>query len=277
MGVFKAKFDPQRQPHDRKMANFMQGKEVVVSTGFGSCRLFMFSGQYKGKVYVTNLRVAFIPDDARVMPILNLPWVTNSSIQVKSGLGGAVAVFESNDGSFSSIDSTKAIIRDIEELKARTSDQLTEIESTEVAFMPDIRVLCARCATIIKAGQTQRCSFCLRNIVWPAVMTNVIRLAQDHEFYVPEVLANGKDSGSYVLTSGMSTLVMAAHCSGQSDFVAEAERLATAIINKQLVSPDEFGSLPEIKGMSLGQENNSNLWEAAKLLPQNLFGTENDF
>jgi hypothetical protein len=234
----------------------------------------LFSGQYKGKVYVTNLRVAFIPDDPRVMPILNLPWASNSSIQVKSGLGGAVAVFESDDGSFSSIDSTKAIIRDIEELKARTSDQLTEIESTEVAFMPDIRILCSGCATIIGKDNFKQCSFCLRNIVWPTAMTNVIRLAQDHEFYVPEVLENGKESGSYVLTSGTATLVMAAYCSGQADFVADAERLATAIINKKLVSPDDFGSLPVLKGMNLGHENNSNLWEAAKKLPQNLFGPE---
>ena len=275
MGVFKARFDPQRQPHDRKMANFMQDKEVVVSTGFGSCRPSMFSGQYKGKVYVTNLRAAFIPDDPRVMPIINLPWSTNSSIKVKSGLGGAVAVFENNDGSFASIDSTKAIIRDVVEFKARTSAQLTEIDSTEVAFMPDIRTICAACATIIGKDNFQQCSFCLRNIVWPSVMTNVIRLAKDHEFYVPEVLANGKDSGSYVLTSGTATLVMAAYCSGQSEFIADAERLATAIINKQLVSPDEFASLPALKGMHTGQDNNSNLWEAAKKLPQNLFGAEN--
>lgn len=274
--MFKARFDPQRQPHDRKMANFMQGKEVLVSSGFGACRLFMFSPQYKGKVYVTNLRVAFIPDDEPVIPMLNLPWETNSSIQVKSGLGGAVAIFERNDGSFSGIDSTKAMIRDIEEWKARPSDQLTEIESTEVAFMPDIKILCASCAKIIGKDKFQQCSFCLRNIVWPDIITNVIRLAQDHELYVPEFLANGNDSGSYVLTSGTATLVMAAQCSGQSDFIADAERLATAIINKQLISPDDFGPLPTLKGMNLGHENNSNLWEAAKKLPQNLFGLEDN-
>jgi hypothetical protein len=68
----------------------------------------------KGKVYVTTHRVAVVFDSADLGAMWAVPWSEIRNLEVKKSLMAATAFLSTADGSEWAVDSTKAIIRDIE-------------------------------------------------------------------------------------------------------------------------------------------------------------------
>jgi len=273
MGIFSANFDPKSSVHDQKMARFMQPQENIYITGFGSCRMFMFASVTKGKIYVTNLRTVVILDDARIQPIFNIEWSEIANFQKKLGFGGGTVVFEKFNGSMSAVDSTKAIIKEIENIFENESKKLKQLDTSEAILLREADAFCSGCSMQLPSAK-QKCPYCLRIINWTEDLKNIIALAQTVEQYIPEKYPDGKDTGRDVLISGTATLAMAAKCQGLENFVSDADKLATAIREKNPVSSSEFMEFPIIRGVG-DQTNNKNLWNAAKALPFNLFGNVN--
>lgn len=257
-------FDPKAaSPHDRRFNAIKQNAEVVSSAGFGAL-LVPGLKPSKGKIFVTTIRLAAILDDPRMPPSWSAKWCDMSNIRVKKGFMGATAFVTSNDFDLG-VDSTKAIVGDIERAWLHLRGVKPTLEHCHAQFPPQIDVLCSACGGQIPPG-SPTCRFCLRVVDWPTPLAELSRAQEHPDSLLPERFPDGSPTQRDVLLPGLSTLVIAAHCAGETDFVKRAGNLVTAIQQRRNADPDEFGSLPRLRGAG-DEEANAAFWRMATKVP----------
>jgi len=112
MSSQRGSFQPNQGKHDPVMARMLGPGESVTSSGFGSLLVPMMKPM-RGKVYVTTHRVAVVFDGGGMGPAWMVPWGDISAVNAKKNLIAATAFLTTGDDQWG-VDSTKAIVRDIE-------------------------------------------------------------------------------------------------------------------------------------------------------------------
>jgi hypothetical protein len=259
---------------DEMLHSFLlQSGEKEIASAKGAFKLSSNGEQVVGKVFVTNLRVAVIPLHKSEPVILNLAWNEVKLTQVKISFLYSAALFSKRDGSLISIASTRSLVKALVQMNKNKSDQLHEMETSNVFFSEkEIATRCEAC-TALAIPPLIQCKDCLRDLSWPSSMENIIKLASSHSNFLPYQLPSGEPSRGDLITKDVAILSAACQCLGEFEFVQEAERWAESIINGQPIHPSELMNFPVLKRFGPHSEN-ERLWSDAKDLPRRLFGNQ---
>jgi hypothetical protein len=270
--MFEWSFNPEKSEFDELMQLFLHSKEHVKAVGPGGYKVFPDREESWGKLYVTNLRIAVIPKDRSKRVIHNLMWEDVVSVQSKKHLHYSAALLTDRYAGLTSFGSVKkSIIKEIDLSFSQKSRQILKPDETTINFNEKaIATFCMGCSSQILPPITQ-CADCLRKIVWPESMMNVIALAANSTKYIPKILLNGEPSRGDLITKDVAILSAVCYCLGELDFVAEAERWAETFINSQAISPTDFADFPVLKRFGPHAEN-ERLWNDARKLPAKLHG-----
>ena len=271
MNLSKSKWNPEKSWFDELFSLFLQSNEKIVASGKGAHKKSRNGQEFTGKVYVTNLRTAVIPNNGSEGAILNLPWGQVKIVESKNHFFYSTALFQSGDGSLVSIASTRSVIKSLKEMSDQKIQHIYEMEDSDLAFFEkEITSRCQTCMSLAIPPLTQ-CQDCLRNLVWPEALKSVIKLASKHSEFVPDFLSNGESSRGDLVTKDVAILTTACYCLGELDYVKEAEKWAESIMNGQLIEPSEFMDFPVLKRFGPHAEN-ERLWNDARKLPAKLHG-----
>lgn len=248
------------------MAQVLQTSEVVTSSGFGALLVPFSRGPWKGKVYVTTLRLAVVPDDPRLTPIWSTLWSDLTQVRIKKGLLGATAFVTVGEAAEIGVDSTKAIVGDVHRAWLHLRAVAPQLEWGRVAFLPTVETRCAACSAQVPPGE-RRCGMCLRLLSWPPPLDS---LAAPE--VLPESFPDGTPTQRDAVAHGLAVYVTAAICTGDQEFVATASRLVAAIVGREPANPQSFGPLPRLRGLTGEQSDNEKFWQMVCRYPQRLAG-----
>jgi hypothetical protein len=267
MASKRGTFDPSFGGHDERLAQVLQSGEVVTSSSFGALLVPFGRGPFKAKVYVTTLRLAVVPDDARLTPVWSEAWNKITGVRVKKSLISATAFIEVNDTEIG-VDSTKSMAGDIERAWLHLRAVSPTFESCGVKFLPTVDVRCSACGSQVPPANPQ-CGMCLRQVVWPPPLDTLSAGMVNPDSFLPMKFPNGDDTQRGAVIAGLAVLTFGAVCIGQKDFLAQSSLLIEAIRDKVASDPDDFGNLPILKAVG-DQGDNEKFWQMVCCIPQRL-------
>ena len=267
MGVQRGSFQPDTHgTHDKAIQQVLQGHEVVTSSGFGAL-LPPTMRPLKGKIYVTTLRLAFVPDERSVTPVWCEPWNGLSQVRVKKGMMGATA-FVTVNGFELGVDSTKSIAGDIERAWLHLRNVPLHMETAQPTFLPSIDVVCSGCGSQLRPGSAS-CGRCLRNARWPAPLDVLGRAGENPSALLPATFPDGSDTQREVIISGLSTFAVSANCTGEMTFIKQIALLVDAMKRRDPLPPNTFGEMPPLRGIG-DIDTNRRFWDLARNTPRRL-------
>lgn len=260
-------FDP-RGPieQDRRLASALQSNETVTSAGAGALLVPMMRPQ-RGKVYITSVRLAVVPDDPRFTPVWSELWQDIHSVRTKKGFMGATA-FVTGLTSELGVDSTKTMVADIERAWAHMHATSPPTESAGAVFLPSVDVRCAGCNSQVRPG-SPRCAMCLRRLMWRSPIDVLSHAITDPDSFLPAVYPDGSDTQRGAIVPGLATLIAAAECLEEYEFTDRAGLLVEHIKMRTPAPPETFGALPALRGAG-DQDSNDNFWAMCCKLPERL-------
>lgn len=253
-------------PQDRVLSSFLQTGESVTSAGAGALLIPSMRPE-RGKVYVTTLRLAVVLDDSRLTPMWSKLWHEIDHIRVKKGFMGATAFVSTNDSEMG-VDSTKAIIGDVERAWHHMRSNQPRLEASSPNFLPTVDIRCGKCGAEIRAGSA-RCPMCLRLINWPPVLEDLSRAITNPELLLPSQFPDGSSTQREVMFAGLSTLVAAAYCLHLTEFIDQTAMLLSAIKHRRATPASSFGHLPPMRGTG-DPSSNEKFWQIACGIPSRL-------
>ena len=260
-------FDPHGPiEQDRRLAKVLQANETVTSAGAGAILVPMMKPQ-RGKVYITSVRLAVVPDDPRFTPVWSELWQDIASVRVKKGFMGSTAFVTSLTGELG-VDSTKAMVADIERAWAHMHATPRPKDSTFVDYLPSVDVRCGGCGSQVRPG-SPRCGMCLRNVKWRDPIDTLSEAIVTPDAFMPEHFPDGTSTQRSAIVPGLATLVATAECLGEFDFTSRATSLIDHIKERQSAPADTFGDLPIMRGAG-DQESNEKFWAMCCKLPERL-------
>lgn len=221
----------------------------------------------RGKVYVTTLRIAVVLDDSKLTPMWTRLWNEINHLRVKKGLMGATAFVSTNDSEMG-VDSTKAIIGDVERAWLHMRSSKPQLESSSPQFLPTVDIRCGQCGTQVRAG-ARRCSMCLRLLAWPRVLDELSAAMANPALLLPSEFPDGRSTQREVMFAGLATLVAAAYCLNVTEFIDRVEQLLSAIKLRRATPASAFGHLPPMHGTG-DPESNEKFWQIACGIPSRL-------
>lgn len=267
MGVQRGSFQSgATSAHDAIFQRALQGSEVVTSAGFGALLMPMMRPM-KGKVYVTSLRLAVVPDDQRIIPIWSRIWSDIDAVRVKKGFTGATAFVSLADDEVG-VDSTKSIAGDIERAWLHLRNVALTTERTSVEFLPSVDVRCSSCDAQVGPG-SPTCKLCLRDIAWPSPLDVIAKAHVDPDGLLPARYPDGSDTQRGSIISGLGVFAAAGICTGELAFVQEITRLLQAMANGERVPASTFADMPAIRGIG-DAASNAGFWDLARQTPSRL-------
>ena len=253
-------------PHDRRFNAVRQESEIVTSAGFGAL-LLAGMRPAKGKIFVTTLRLAAVLDDPGMPTAWSVPWRDIANVRLKKGLMGATA-FVTTGGREIGVDSTKAIVGDVERAWLHLRSVTPVLEHCAAVFPPDIDVRCTGCRSQLPPG-IPACSACLRVIDWPVPLAELSAAMANPDSLLPSQFPDGSTTQREPLIPGLAVLVAAAMCLGEVDFVNRVAELVAAIHARRNANPSDFGTLPALRGAG-DQRANEAFWAMATSVPSKL-------
>ena len=267
MGGQRGTFNPHGPiEQDRRLASVLQRDETVTSAGAGALLLPMRRPE-RGKVYITSLRLAVVPDDPRVTKVWSEAWQRIELVRVKKGFVGATAYVTVDAGELG-VDSTKAMVADIERAWVHMRSNSPTVERRPPNFLPSVEVRCGGCGQQIRPG-VARCRMCLREISWPQPLDLLSQAVEDPEVLLPETFSDGQSTQRDAVFSGLATLTAAAKCSGEYPFVGQVANLLDHIRGRIAAPPEAFGSLPLMQGAG-DPASNAKFWDLCCQVPGRL-------
>lgn len=260
-------FDPQGPiEQDRRLAKVLQAKEIVTSAGSGAILVPMMKPQ-RGKVFITSVRLAVVPDDPRFAPVWSELWQDIASVRIKKGFMGSTAFVTSPAGELG-VDSTKAMVADIERAWAHMHATPRPEDTAFADYLPSVDVRCGGCGSQVRPG-APRCGMCLRNVKWLAPIDTLSEAIVAPDAFMPEWFPDGTSTQRSAIVPGLATLVATAYCLGEFDFTSRATSLVNHITERQAAPADTFGDLPIMRG-SGDQVSNEKFWSMCCKLPERL-------
>ena len=260
-------FDPHGSvENDRRLASVLQESETVTSAGAGAILAPMGKPQ-KGKVYITSVRLAFVPDDPRFTPVWSELWQDIEVVRVKKGFMGSTAFVTGLTGELG-IDSTKTMATDIEQAWAHMHATPRSKESAFAEYLPSVDIRCSGCGSQVRPA-SPRCGMCLRNIIWRAPLDVLSEALMNPDDFLPDAFPDGSSTQRNAIVPGLATLIATGECLEEYDFVSQATSLVNHIKERQPAAADTFGDLPIMRGAG-DQESNGKFWDMCCRLPERL-------
>jgi len=253
--------------HDQVLSRYLQKHELVSSAGYGAS-MGPYTDSLKGKIFVTNLRVAFVPDANLTFPFEYMLWEDLREIEVKTSWTAAKLLLLGPRSSML-LESTKAIVGDIQRAAALLKGTKAEREAAPVLLLQDISTKCEACRLAVTPGHLT-CAGCARHMVWPDSLAPTMQLANRYDVLIPDQFPDGSPTQAAAITQAVATLAVAAACHGEQDFLDRVLLWVDALTERRSHAVADFGELPSMTGVG-DESNNAMIWNYAAELPSRLF------